>query len=84
METKKMPMIWREPKDTIFDFNKLKSAENVVTRMFVPVKIDKVLYDLTGETTIGVSGYLFVKGTKIRACWDILGNVLHFEKIGIN
>ena len=47
--------------------------------MNIPVKVDKILYDLTGETCIGISGTFIMKGVKIRGVWDSVGNILHFN-----
>ena len=78
--------LWEERwgvKTKPFDFNLLTKNKNIQTIMNVPVKIDKVLYDLTGETAIGVSGTFIMKGVKVRGVWDSLGNILNFEKTGI-
>jgi len=66
-----------------FDFGKLVKNQNVQTIMNIPVKIDKVLYDLTGETVIGVSGTFVVKGIKVRGVWDSIGNIMHFRNTSI-
>lgn len=63
-----------------FDFNHLKNA-NVETITGIPVKVDKVIYDLTGTTAIGVGGTMTIKGIKLRGVWDSMGNPLDFKKV---
>lgn len=74
--------LWQEMPQP-FNFKSLVKPNSVQTVMNIPVKIDKVLYDLTGETVVGVTGTFVVKGIKIRGCWDPCGNILHFRKTGI-
>ncbi|GHU85405.1 hypothetical protein FACS1894153_0560 [Bacteroidia bacterium] len=67
-----------------FDFQKLKSKNaKVMTITNIPVKVDKILYDLTGETTIGVSGIMYIRGIKFRATWNSLGNILEYKSISV-
>jgi len=83
MENNKLAL-WNESVQPIeVNFDKLKKNRNTTTIMGVPVKIDKVLYDLSGETIIGLTGTLSIKGTKLRAVWDIMGNILEFRNMGI-
>jgi hypothetical protein len=75
--------LWEEPQGKAFDFESLKQNSKVQTVMNIPVKVDKVLYDLTGETCVGISGTFVFKGIRVRGVWDSLGNLLNFEKTGI-
>jgi len=76
--------LWNEGVQPIeINFEKLKKHRNTTTIVGIPVQIDKVLYDLSGETVIGVTGTLTIKGTKLRAVWDIMGNILEFKSMGV-
>ncbi len=50
--------------------------------MGIPVVVDKVMYNINGETVIGISGVMNVRGLKIRGVWDAFGNILDFKKSG--
>jgi hypothetical protein len=71
--------LWHEDFQKEFDFEKLKTTP-LFTKFHIPVKIDKIIYDITGETIIGISGTLSIANTKIRGVWDTLGNLLNFDK----
>ena len=75
--------LWLDPQKEIFNFESLKKNKKIQTVMNIHVKVDKVLYDLTGETCVGISGTFVVKGVRVRGVWDSLGNLLNFEKTGI-
>lgn len=75
--------LWLEQTEKVFDFHTLKKNPKVQTVMNIPVKVDKVLFDLTGETCVGVSGTFVMKGIRVRGIWDTCGNILHFKKTGI-
>ena len=75
------PMLWAESE--AFNFEKLIKNNNIQTIMGLSVGLDKVLYDITGETVVGVSGTFIVRGVKVRGVWDSLGNIMHFRKTGI-
>ena len=76
-------LLWKESIDKTFDFETLIKSPRVQTIMGIPVVLDKILYDLTGETVIGATGTFVLRGIKVRGVWDSLGNVLHFKKTGI-
>lgn len=81
MKTEGMNFLIPEPKNSEdFDFEKLKSDTNIETVCGLPVRIDKVLRDITGTMTIGISGTLNVRGAKLRGIWDCFGNPIDFKK----
>lgn len=64
-----------------FNFKSLiKNKYCAIVAGAIPVKVDKVIYDLTGETPLAVSGTLTINGVKMRGNWDALGNILDFRK----
>ena len=75
--------IWKEAEPQGFDFSGLKKNTKCITIMGVSVCVDRVMYDITGETCIGISGTFVMRGVKVRAVWDALGNVVEFQKTGI-
>lgn len=75
----KFNLLVEEPYE--FDFRSLKKDNDIQTITGIPVKIDKVMYDLCGETALAVSGTLVIKGVKLRGVWDTMGNPMDFKKI---
>lgn len=81
MKTEDMTFLIPEPKNSEdFDFEKLKSSTNIETVCGLPVRIDKVLRDITGTMTIGISGTLHVRGARLRGVWDCFGNPIDFKR----
>lgn len=64
-----------------FDFKSLIKNKNVAILAGIPVKIDKVLYDVTGTMVFGLSGTIVIHGVKLRGVWDSLGNIVDFERL---
>ena len=64
-----------------FDFNSLLNDKSFETISGIPVKIDKIIRDITGETVLAVSGVLIVLGTRVRAVWDLNGKVIEYNRI---
>ena len=62
-----------------FDFNKLKNMD-VRTICGLPVKVDRVHYDVTGTTALCISGTFVVKGIRIRGYWDCFGNPIELKR----
>lgn len=46
----------------------------------IPVKIDRIIRDVTQTTVIAVSGTMVLKGVKMRGVWDMYGNIVEFKK----
>ena len=69
--------LWKEGVEP-FDFNDLKGKE-LSLFIGIPVKVDKIIYDLTGREAIGVSGTFVTKGIKTRGVWDLLGNIVNLK-----
>lgn len=64
-----------------FDFNQLLKPNSVETITGVPVKIDKIIRDITSTTILGISGTLVVRGIRLRIVWDPMGNVMEYKRI---
>lgn len=73
-------MIFRE-EDTEFDFNSIKSSDKYQIMAGVSVKIDRILRNITGETVVGVSGTMVLRGVKLRCVWDYLGNIVEVKRM---
>ena len=73
--------LWRESMEP-FDFGNLKGKE-LSLFIGIPVKIDKVIYDLTGREAMGVSGTFVTRGVKTRGVWDLLGNIVNLKNNSI-
>lgn len=58
----------------------LKECDNIQTISNIPVKVDKAIYTLSGNTPIGVSGTLEINGIKLRGVWDSLGRPMELKK----
>lgn len=63
-----------------FNWDSMLTSKSYHTICGIPVKIDRVVRDLTGTTVLGVSGTLVVRGVKLRGMWDSLGNIVEFKK----
>ena len=73
-------MIFRE-ENTEFDFNSIKSNDKYQIMAGVSVKIDRILRNITGETVVGVSGTMVLRGVKLRCVWDYLGNIIEVKRM---
>lgn len=71
-----LPFIIENQEDSLLqDLNSVQTVSNI------PVKVDKVLYDLSGTTIVGITGTIRIRGIKLRGVWDSMGNPLEFKKI---
>jgi len=61
-----------------FDFESLL-GKKLFLFFGIPVKIDRVIYDITGECVQHISGYFCCRGVKFRGYWDSMGNIIKFE-----
>lgn len=77
----KSPMIFPEGGAHEFNFDSLIGDESFQTVCGFPVRIDKVMRDITKTTVLGVSGTMVVRGVKIRGVWDSFGNIMECRKI---
>lgn len=74
-------MIFQEQNQEEFDFNSLVGRNDYFTITNIPVKIDRIIRDVTQTTVLGISGTMVIRGTKVRAFWDTLGNIIECKKI---
>lgn len=63
-----------------FDFNSMLGNKSYRTLCGLPVKIDKIIYDITKTTVLGISGTMVIRGVKIRGVWDCYGNIMECRK----
>lgn len=64
-----------------FDFNTMIGDKNYTTLAGVPVKIDRILRDVTKTTVVGISGTMIIRGVKVRGVWDMYGNIVRCKEI---
>lgn len=63
-----------------FDFDSLIGNQNYAVIIGLPVKIDRIIRDITQTTVLGVSGTMVIRGVVVRGVWDMFGNILEFKK----
>lgn len=73
-------MLFPEIGTAEFDFNSMLGDKSYHTICGCPVKIDKIIRDITKTTVLGVSGTMVVRGVKIRGVWDCYGNITECQK----
>lgn len=73
-------MIFPEINTQEFDFNAILGDSSYCTMCGLPVKVDKILRDVTQTTVLGISGIMVVRGVKIRGVWDSYGNIMECQK----
>lgn len=69
-------MIFPEINQEEFDFNKLVGSKEYKTISGISVNIDRIIRDITQTTVIAVSGTMVIRGVKVRAVWDMFGNIV--------
>lgn len=74
-------MIFQEQNQEEFDFNSLVGRNDYFTITNIPVRIDRIIRDVTQTTVLGISGTMVIRGTKVRAVWDTLGNIIECKRI---
>lgn len=79
METNNL-MIFPDLNQEEFDFNSLVGNKQYGIMAGIPVKIDRIIRDVTQTTVIAVSGTMVLKGVKMRGVWDMYGNIVEFKK----
>ena len=69
-------MIFPEINQEDFDFEKLLNNKDYKTISGLDVKIDRIIRDITQTTVIAISGTMVIRGVKVRAVWDMFGNIV--------
>lgn len=64
-----------------FDYNVLLGNSDYATISGIPVKIDRIIRDITQTTVIAVSGTMVVRGVKVRGIWNMYGDIVEFRRI---
>lgn len=64
-----------------FDFNSIIGDKSYATIAGVPVKIDRIIRDVTKTTVIAISGTMSLRGVKVRGVWDMYGNMVRCKEI---
>lgn len=74
-------MIFPDLNQTEFDYNSLLKSKKIETVTGIPVKIDKIIRDITDTTVLAVGGTMVMQGTRVRAIWDLQGNVIEYKRM---
>lgn len=74
-------MIFKEADGKEFDFDSMIGRDGYATLSGTPVKIDRIIRDITQTTVIAISGTFVLKGVKVRGVWDMFGNIVEAKKI---
>ena len=74
-------MIFPELNQEGFDFNSLIGNKNYATITNIPVKIDRIIRDVTQTTVLAISGTMVIRGVKLRGVWDMYGNIMECKKM---
>lgn len=80
METKNIIFFQDLNNQREFDFDSLIGNQNYAVIIGLPVKIDRIIRDITQTTVLGVSGTMVIRGVVARGVWDMFGNILEFKK----
>lgn len=74
-------MIFKEPDGKEFDFNSMIGDNSYATLSGIPVKIDRIIRNVTRTTVIAISGTFVLRGVKVRGVWDMFGNIIEAKKM---
>lgn len=74
-------MIFPDLNQTEFDYDNLLKSKKIETVTGIPVTIDKIIRDLTGTTVLAVGGTMVMRGTKVRAVWNLAGQIIEYKKM---
>ena len=74
-------MLFRELESKEFDFDSSIKEKGYATLSGIPVKVDRIIRDITRTTVIAISGTFVIRGVKIRGIWDMFGNIVEAKKI---
>ena len=73
-------IIYPELEGVDFDYDSIINGKNFETVTGIPVKIDKIIRDITGETVLAVSGTMSLNGTRVRAIWNLGGQIIEYRR----
>lgn len=73
-------MIFPELNQPEFDFESILGNKDYAVIAGMPVKIDRILRDVTQTTVVAVSGTMVMRGVKLRGVWDMFGNIIEFKR----
>lgn len=74
-------MIFPEFSQKEFNFDSLIGNDSYHTISGMPVKIDRIIRDITATTVVAVSGTMVMRGVKVRGVWDMFGNIIEYKKM---
>lgn len=64
-----------------FDFDTMVGDKSYATIVGIPVKIDRIIRDVTKTTVVGISGTMVLRGVKVRGLWDMYGNIVKCREL---
>lgn len=64
-----------------FDFDTMIGDKSYATIAGVPVKVDRIIKDITKTSVLGISGTMIIRGVKVRGLWDMYGNIVKCKEI---
>ena len=74
-------MLFPELRREEFDFDSMIGDKSYATLSGIPVRIDRVMRDLTKTTVVAVSGVMTLRGVKVRGVWDMYGNIVRCKQM---
>ena len=74
-------MLFPELNEREFDFDSIIGDNSYATMGGIPVKIDRILRDVTKTTVLAISGTMIIRGVKVRGVWDMYGNIMECTSI---
>lgn len=74
-------MIFPELNQEEFDYNILINNKDYATISGLPVKVDRIIRDITQTTVIAISGTMILRGVKVRGVWNMYGDIVEFKRI---
>lgn len=81
MTTEERMMLFPVSRREEFDFDTMIGDKSYATISGIPVRIDRVVRDLTKTTVVAVSGTMTLRGVKVRGVWDMYGNIVRYKTI---
>lgn len=64
-----------------FDFDTMIGDKSYATISGIPVKVDRIIKDVTKTSVLGISGTMVLRGVKVRGLWDMYGNIVKCKEI---
>ena len=74
-------MIFPESVQEPFNFDTLIGSKEYATITNIPVRIDRIIRDVTKTTVLAISGTMVIRGVKVRGVWDAYGNMVECKKM---